>query len=295
MEHTKSAVSDILKKVRELEIKSKKLTSNIFSGEYHSAFKGRGMSFKEVREYAAGDDIRFIDWNTSARFGHPFSKVFEEERELTVMLLLDCSASNLAGSHTQQKKELIIEMAAILAFSAISNNDKVGALLFTDQTELFIPPKKGKEHVLYIVREMLSAEPSSKRTDISEAIRFFNQTLRQKGIVFLISDFETDGYTKALKTVARRHDCIAIQVHDRVEYNFPNAGLVPVQDAETEQIVWVDSSDAAFRDYWNRVHQSHINLSEEAIKRSGWDYIRFETGEDYVKLLQGFFIKRIKR
>eukprot|EP01035_Chromulina_nebulosa_P066624 gene66624-91234_t len=146
MEHTKSAVSDILKKVRELEIKSKKLTTNIFSGEYHSAFKGRGMSFKEVREYAAGDDIRFIDWNTSARFGHPYSKVFEEERELTVMLLLDCSASNLAGSHTQQKKELIIEMAAILAFSAISNNDKVGALLFTDQTELFIPPKKGKDH-----------------------------------------------------------------------------------------------------------------------------------------------------
>jgi uncharacterized protein (DUF58 family) len=287
-------VSSIIKKVRALEIKSKRLTSNIFSGEYHSAFKGRGMSFKEVREYAAGDDIRFIDWNTSARFGHPFSKIFEEERELTVMLLLDWSASNLAGTNHQQKKELITEIAAVLAFSAISNNDKVGALFFTGQTEFFIPPKKGKEHVLYIVRQMLSIEPVSQSTNISEAIRFFNQTLRHKGIVFLLSDFETKDYSKAMRTVARRHDCIAIHIQDRIEFNFPEAGLVPMQDAETGRIVWMDTSDARFKNYWKHTHQKQLTETQSIIRQSGWDYLRFETGEDYVKTLQGFFMQRIK-
>ena len=287
-------IPDILKKVKELEIRSKKLTSNIFTGEYHSAFKGRGMSFKEVREYAAGDDIRFIDWNTSARFGHPFSKIFEEERELTVMLLIDCSASNLAGTSTQQKKELITEMAAVIAFSAISNNDKVGALFFTGKTELFVPPKKGKEHVLYIVRQLLTMEPTNKETNISEALRFFNQTLRHKGIVFLISDFETTGFEKALKTVNRRHDCIAIHIHDRFEYEFPNMGLVPVQDAESGEVVWVDSNDKLFTEMWRKTHMSNNAAVQQIITKSGWDYIRFETGEDYVQTLRGFFIKRIK-
>ena len=287
-------ISDILKKVKELEIKSKKLTSNIFTGEYHSAFKGRGMSFKEVREYAAGDDIRFIDWNTSARFGHPFSKIFEEERELTVMLLIDCSASNLAGINAQQKKDLIAEMAAVLAFSATSNNDKVGALFFTGKTELFVPPKKGKDHVLYIVRQLLTMEPSNKETNIGEALRFFNQTLRHKGIVFLISDFETRGYEKALKTVSRRHDCIAIQIQDRLEYQFPNLGLVPLQDAESGEIVWVDSNDKLFTEMWRRSHQANNAAVQQTIEKSGWDFIRFETGENYVQTLQGFFIKRMK-
>lgn len=286
--------SDILKKVKELEIRSKKLTTNIFSGEYHSAFKGRGMSFKEVREYAPGDDTRFIDWNTSARFGHPFSKVFEEERELTVMLLIDASASNMTGSQLQQKKDLIIEMAAILAFSATSNNDKVGALFFTDQTELFIPPKKGKDHVLYIVRQMLTFEPKNTDTKIGEAIRFFNKTLRHKGIVFLLSDFETTGFENALKTVAKRHDCIAIHIHDRLDYQFPNAGLVPVQDAETGQVIWIDSSDVTFQGFWKRSHQSQIEIIKQSIHKCGWDYLRFETGEDYVQTLQGFFIHRMK-
>jgi uncharacterized protein (DUF58 family) len=286
--------SDILRKVKELEIRSKKLTTNIFSGEYHSAFKGKGMSFKEVREYAAGDDIRFIDWNTSARFGHPFSKVFEEERELTVMLLIDCSASNLAGTHTQQKKELITEIAAVLAFSATSNNDKVGALFFTNKTELFIPPKKGKEHVLYIVRQLLTYEPANRETNIGEAVRFFNQTLRHKGIVFLLSDFETTDYDKALKTVSKRHDCIAIHIHDRIEYQFPNLGLVPVQDAESGQIIWLDSSDQQFREMWQRSHFAKNTAVQQAIQKCGWDYLRFETGENYVQTLQAFFIQRMK-
>lgn len=285
----------ILKKVRELEIKSKKLTNNIFTGEYHSAFKGRGMSFKEVREYAAGDDPRFIDWNTSARYGHPYSKIFEEERELTVMLLLDYSASNLAGSHHQQKKELIIEMAAVLAFSAISNNDKVGALFFTDQTEKFIPPKKGKEHVLFIVRQMLSFEPKSTGTNFPQAIRFFNRTLRHKGIVFLLSDFQSEDYEKSLKTVSGYHDCIAIQIYDKIEHQLPNAGLLPLQDAETGQWVWVDSSLPALRDYWRRSHWEALQKTAEKIKKCGWDYLKFETGENYVKTLQGFFMQRMKK
>lgn len=287
-------VSDILKKVKELEIRSKKLTSNIFTGEYHSAFKGRGMSFKEVREYAPGDDIRFIDWNTSARFGHPFSKIFEEERELTMMLLIDCSASNLAGLQFQQKKDLITEIAAILAFSASTNNDKVGALFFTGKTELFVPPKKGKEHILYIVRQLLTIEPSNRETNIVEALRFFNQTLRHKGIVFLLSDFETEGYEKALKTVSNRHDCIAIHIHDKMEYQFPQLGLVPMEDAESGEIVWVDSNDRQFADMWRRGHQAQIASVQQTLEKSGWDYLRFETGEPYVQTLQGFFMQRIK-
>lgn len=287
-------VPEILKKVKELEIRSKKLTTNIFTGEYHSAFKGRGMSFKEVREYAAGDDIRFIDWNTSARFGHPFSKVFEEERELTVMLLVDVSASNMVGLQHQQKKELIAEIAAILAFSASTNNDKVGALFFTGKTEMFIPPKKGKEHILYIVRQLLTIEPVNRETNIAEALRFFNQTLRHKGIVFLLSDFVAKDYEKALKTVSNRHDCIAIHIHDHMEYQFPGLGLVPVQDAETGEIVWIDSNDRQFAELWRRGHQNEIATVQQTLEKSGWDYLRFETGEPYVQTLQGFFIQRMK-
>jgi len=209
--------ADILKKVRELEIKSKKLTSHLFTGEYHSAFKGRGMSFKEVREYAAGDDIRFIDWNVSARFGHPYSKMFEEERELTMMLLVDVSASSLFGTVHQRKKDLITEVSAMLAFAAINNNDKVGVIFFSDKVEFYIPPKKGRDHVLYIVRELLTMEPKQKGTDLNAAVRFFNNSVKQKSIAFILSDFMTDKYDDALRVAGNRHDVIGLKVYDTIQ------------------------------------------------------------------------------
>lgn len=286
--------AEILKKVRALDIKSKRLTTNIFGGEYHSAFKGKGMSFKEVREYAPGDDIRFIDWNTSARFGHPFSKVFEEERELTVMLLIDCSASNLLGSKLRSKQEMIAEMAAVLAFSAVSNNDKVGAIFFTDRVEKFIPPKKGRNHVLYIVRHLIGIEPQSKRTNLTEGIRFLNQTVRHNAIVFLLSDFDTSGYEKALKTVAARHDCIGIHFHDKMDYLFPDMGLVPVQDAETGTVKWVNSAEPAFKNWWQQSYLRQRETLQNTLVQSGWDYLPFATSEDYVQKLQAFFLQRMK-
>lgn len=286
--------AEILKKVKELEIKSKKLTTNVFSGEYHSAFKGRGMSFKEVREYAIGDDIRFIDWNTSARFGHPFSKVFEEERELTLMLLVDFSHSNAIGSQLRSKKEMIIEMAAILAFSAISNNDKVGCIIFSDGIEKFIAPKKGREHVLYMVRQLLTLECQSRRTDVTEVIRFFNRTMHNTSIAFMLSDFEFNDFEKALKSVAKRHDCIAVQVQDKLDYQLPAAGIIPLQDAESGELVWVDSNDAGFREWWQQSQITRTEAMQNKIVQCGWDYLQFSTHEDYVQKLQAFFFQRMK-
>src|ERR1700742_1055034 len=226
--------AEILKKVRELEIKSKRLTRHIFTGEYHSAFKGRGMSFREGREYAAGDDIRFIDWNVSARFNHPFSKLFEEERELTVMLLVDVSASSLFGTVHARKKDLVTELCAVLAFSAVNNNDKVGAVFFSDKIETYIPPKKGREHVLYIVRQLLTIEPKQRGTNLSEAIRFFNRSARQRAIVFFLSDFldgngtnapangrREPGFEEALKVAGKKHDMIGIKVYDKMDMELP--------------------------------------------------------------------------
>src|SRR5205085_8180619 len=241
------SIAEILKKVKELEIISRKLTTHMFTGEYHSAFKGRGMSFREVREYSHGDDVRFIDWNVSARYSHPFTKVFEEERELTVILLVDISASALFGTVHQRKKDTITEIGAVLTFSAISNNDKVGVIFFSDKVEKYIPPKKGKQHGLYIVREMLTAEPKGKGTNLSDALRFFNNSTRQRSISFVLSDFLDTGFADALKVAGRKHDVIGIKIYDKMEMQLPDMGLLQVRDAETGKTMWVDSGD-----YWVR-------------------------------------------
>ncbi|MBS1932795.1 MAG: DUF58 domain-containing protein [Bacteroidetes bacterium] len=284
--------TEILKKVRELEIKSKRLTRHIFTGEYHSAFKGRGMSFREVREYAPGDDVRFIDWNVSARFGHPFSKLFEEERELTVMLLVDISASSLFGTVNASKKDLITEICAVLAFSATNNNDKVGVILFSDKIERYIPPKKGREHVLYIVRELLTIKPKHKGTNISETIRFFNNSTKQKSISFLLSDFLDDKFDDALKVAGKKHDIIGIKVYDKMDMQLPSAGLLQVQDAETGKIRWIDSSDYLVQ----QNYQQHFFTVTENCKtiflKAGSELLHIRTDEDYVKVLKKFFIGR---
>ena len=286
--------TEILKKVRELEIKSKKLTTNLFTGEYHSAFKGKGMSFKEVREYAAGDDIRFIDWNVSARFGHPFSKIFEEERELTVMLLVDVSASSLFGTVHATKKDLATEIAAVLSFSAVNNNDKIGVIFYSDRIEKYIPPKKGKQHALYIVRELLSMEPRNKTTQLSVALRYFNNTTKQKSIAFVLSDFIDANYGDALRVVSNRHDVVGIKIYDKMDRVLPDAGLMRIEDSETGKQKWVDSSSAFVRYEYEKEFFRITNYSNDTFRRSGCDLLHVRTDEDYVKVLQRFFISRNK-
>ena len=284
--------ADILKKVRELEIKSKKITTHLFTGEYHSAFKGKGMSFREVREYSAGDDVRFIDWNVSARFSHPFTKLFEEERELTVMLLIDTSASNLFGTIGRRKKDLMTEMAAVLAFSAINNNDKVGVIFFSNKIEKYIPPKKGRPHVLYIVRELLTLEPKSKGTNLDEAIRYFNNTTRQKSIAFLLSDFLDNGYNNDLKVIGKKHDVIGLKVYDKMDMQLPDIGLLQMEDAETGNIKWVDSSNTMVRHNYQQNFFKQSDISKKYFRQAGADLLHIRTDEDYVKILQKFFLKR---
>ncbi|MBA2746346.1 MAG: DUF58 domain-containing protein, partial [Flavisolibacter sp.] len=239
--------AEILKKVRHLEIKSKKLTTDLFTGEYHSAFKGKGMSFKEVREYAAGDDIRFIDWNVSARFGHPYSKVFEEERELTVMMLVDVSASSLFGTLQSTKKELAIEIAAVIAFSAVNNADKVGVILYSDKIEKYIPPRKGKNHALYIVRALLSVDSEHKRTDLGMAVKYFKNTTRQRSIAFILSDFIDTNYHHALRVSGNKHDIIGVKLYDRMDRYLPDVGMLRIEDAETGAQQWVDTGSELVR------------------------------------------------
>jgi uncharacterized protein (DUF58 family) len=284
--------AEILRKVRELEIKSKKLTSHLFTGEYHSAFKGRGMLFKEVREYQYGDDTRFIDWNVSARFGHPYSKMFEEERELTLMLLEDISASSLFGTVHASKKDLITEVCAILAFAAVNNNDKVGVIFFSDKIEFYIPPKKGRDHVLYIVRELLTMEPKSRGTNLNTAVRFFTNSVKQKSIAFILSDFMTDEYDVALRVAGNKHDVIGVKVYDKMDMHLPKIGLVQVQDAETGMAQWLDTDDATVQ--YNYAMQ--FNQNEEAcrtnFKKAGASLLYIRTDEDYVKILQKFFTQR---
>jgi len=285
--------AEILKKVRELEIKSKRLTRHLFTGEYHSAFKGRGMSFREVREYAAGDDIRFIDWNVSARFNHPFSKLFEEERELTVMLLVDVSASSLFGTVHARKKDLITELCAILAFSAVNNNDKVGVIFFSDRIEAYIPPKKGREHVLYIVRQLLTTEPKQKGTHLGEAIRFLTRSVRQKSIVFLLSDFLDDnGFEDALKVGGKKHDIIGIKVYDKMDMQLPAIGMIEAEDAETGGRYWVDTNDYLVRTNYQQSFFNQTELCKSIFQRAGCDLLHLRTDEDYVKILQRFFVGR---
>lgn len=287
-----AGVSSLIKKVRLLEIKSKRLTNHLFTGEYHSAFRGQGMAFKEVREYQAGDDIRFIDWNVSARMGHTYSKIFEEERELSVYLLVDVSASTLFGTHAQTKKDLIAEIFAVLAFSAISNNDKAGLIFFSDKVEKHIPAKKGKNHVLYMLRELLQHQPHSSQTDIRKAIEFVNGVSKHKSIVFILSDFADAGYQDVLKTATKRHDIIGVQVYDKADANLPPTGLMEVQDAETGEKVLINTKNAFSR---YRYNQQFIKVMEDAkqfFKSAGADLLQLSTGDDYVKALQQFFIKR---
>lgn len=287
--------SDIIKKVKELEIVSKKITTHLFTGEYHSAFKGKGMRFREVREYYHGDDVRFIDWNVSARYAHPFTKVFEEERELTVILLVDVSASSLFGTVRQRKRDLITEVGAVLTFSAINNNDKVGVIFFSDKIEKYIPPKKGKNHALYIVRELLTATPKRTGTNIGEALNFFSRNNMQKSIAFIMSDFIDENYEHRLRVLGQRHDVIGLKVYDKMDSQLPDIGMVKVQDLETRKAQWLDTSRAMVR------HNYHLNFIEQSaqckniFKKAGADLLHLRTDEDYVKILQQFFSRRNKK
>ncbi len=285
---------EILKKVRSLEIKSKRLTNHMFTGEYHSAFKGQGMSYKEVREYQPGDDIRFIDWNVSARYAHPFSKVFEEERELTVFLLIDNSASISFGSHLQRKKDLVTEISAILAFSAVNNQDKVGAILFGDKVEKFVVPKKGKQHVLYIVREMLTQDATAASTNYADAFRMFNNASKRKSICFFVSDFLGRGFEEAVRVAAGKHDLIGIKIYDQMDMVLPEVGLLQVKDAETGEQRLLDTSSKLVRYEYEKDFHRHNEYVKEVFRKAGADLLHIRAGEDYVKVLQKFFINRSK-
>ncbi|MDR1973181.1 MAG: DUF58 domain-containing protein [Bacteroidales bacterium] len=281
--------SDILKKVRKIEIKTRGLSKQIFSGQYHSAFKGRGMTFSEVREYQYGDDIRFIDWNVTARFGHPFVKVFEEERELTFMLIIDISASNDFGSTVRSKKDAITEIAATLAFSAIENNDKVGVILFSSKIEKFIPPKKGRTHILRIIRELIDFTPQEKGTSISEALRFFKNVQKRKCTAFLISDFLDNNYEDALKIVAKEHDLNAIAISDTLESQIPNVGLVRFYDNETNKTFTIDTSSRYNRDLYASTFSEHEEYAKQMFRKYGMRHTHIATREDYVKPLIALF------
>ena len=284
--------SELLKKVRKIEIKTRGLSSNIFAGQYHSAFKGRGMAFSEVREYQYGDDIRNIDWNVTARFNHPFVKVFEEERELTVMLVIDVSGSRNFGTAMRTKRELITEIAAVLSFSAIQNNDKIGAILFSNKVEKFIPPKKGRTHILRIIRELLEFEPQEKTTDVSEALRYLTNAIKKKSISFLLSDFISPNFDDAIRIASRKHDLIALQVYDPREVEIPPVGLIKLQDAETGAWKWVDTSDEmtrrAYKVWWQNRQQNLMQI----FRKSGVDNASIRTNEDYIKPLINIFKKR---
>jgi uncharacterized protein (DUF58 family) len=289
------STSALLKKVRKIEIKTKGLSNHIFAGEYHTAFKGKGMAFSEVREYQSGDDIRSIDWNVTARYNSPFVKVFEEEREMTVMLLIDVSASGNFGTQEQFKRELASELAAILAFSAIKNNDKVGVIFFTDSVEQFIPPKKGKSHILRIIREVLAFEPKGKGTDIAGALEYFSALIKKRSICFILSDFMSKEFEKPLKITSKKHDLVALRIHDTREDTLPNIGLVPMQDAETELIQFVDTSSKKVRDNFAKNRALKTEKLRKLLPSSGVDLIDIITGKDYVKPLINFFKTRGKR
>jgi len=289
------STSALLKKVRKIEIKTKGLSNHIFAGEYHTAFKGKGMAFSEVREYQPGDDVRSIDWNVTARYNTPFVKVFEEEREMTVMLLIDVSASGNFGTQEQFKRELATELSAILAFSAIKNNDKVGVIFFTDKVEQFIPPKKGKSHILRIIREVLAFQPTGKGTDIAGALEYFNSVIKKRSICFILSDFMTKEFEKPLKIASKKHDLVALRIHDTREDTLPNVGLVPMQDAETEKMIFVDTSSKKIRDNFAKNRLQATEKLRKLLPASGVDLIDITTGTDYVKPLINFFKNRGSR
>lgn len=280
---------ELLKKVRRIEIKTRGLSQQVFSGQYHSTFKGRGMAFSEVREYMPGDEIRTIDWNVTARFNHPYVKVFQEERELNVMLMIDISHSQSFGTSEQDKRELVTEIAAVLSFSAGMNNDKVGAILFTDKIEKYIAPKKGRKHILHIISELLNFQPTSKGTGISQALRFFDNVMNKRSIVFMISDFIDRAFEDSLKITNRKHDIVAIRIYDPREKKLPNIGLVPFLDAETNQTIWINTSSEKVRSDYEKKFERDEAYLENVFVKSKVDHIKVATGEDYIKQLIGMF------
>ena len=284
--------SELLKQVRRIEIKTKGLSQNIFAGEYHSAFKGLGMTFSEVRAYQYGDEVRSIDWNVTARMGQPYVKVFEEERELTAMLLIDVSGSRDFGTVSKMKKNIFTEAAATLAFSTIQNNDKVGVIFFSDKIEKFIPPQKGRKHVLHIIREMIDFQPESNKTDIAGALRYFTNVIRKRSTAFLISDFIDENFEKELQIANRKHDIIAMQVYDVRETELPDVGLIKLKDAETGERIWVDTSErrlrTAYRNNWN---EKQLEL-QKSFTKAGVDWVSMSTAEDYVRMLIRLFKQR---
>lgn len=282
--------AEILKKVRRIEIKTRGLSNHIFAGEYHSTFKGRGMSFSEVREYTPGDDVKFIDWNVTARFSHPFVKVFEEERELIVMLLVDISSSSLFGTQKMLKRDLITELAAVVSFSATTNNDKVGVIFFSDKVEQYIPPKKGKSHILRIIRELVALEPRhTGATDVRVALEFLNNVVKKRSITFLLSDFVSRPYDHALQLAARKHDLVGVHVYDKYDKELPAAGLVQVVDAETQQNFWLDTDDKTVRNHYRAAFEEKNKYCILSFRKSGASLLHIRTDEDYVKALQLFF------
>lgn len=286
---------ELLKQVRQIEIKTRGIVNEVFSGEYHSVFKGRGMEFSEVREYQIGDDIRTIDWNVSARFGHPFVKIFEEERELTLMILVDLSGSLVFGSVDKTKQQIAAELTAVLAFSALKNNDKVGLILFTDEIEKFVPPRKGKKHVLRIIREILSFSPQGNKTNIKGALEYFNHSIKKRSIVFLISDFIDEGYETIIKIVSKKHDLININLEDPREKKLLNGGLIKFRDAETHEIRYLDTSNKKVQEYFLLKLKQREEFQDNLSKKSRVDTIKINTSSSYVKPLIDFFNLREKR
>ena len=289
------SATSLLKKVRKIEIKTRGLSNHIFAGEYHTAFKGRGMAFSEVREYQAGDDVRSIDWNVTARYNTPYIKVFEEEREMTVMLLVDVSGSGNFGTSKQFKREIATELSAILAFSAIKNNDKVGVIFFSDIIEEFIPPKKGKSHILRIIRQVLSFKPKNTKTNISHAIEYFNNVMKKRCICFILSDYMSPSFEKPLKVASKKHDIIALKISDQREKELPDLGLVPFKDAETGEVSLVDTSSKMIRNLFFKNQEKKNQELQKLFPKCGVDIIDIYTGKDYVKPLINFFKNREKR
>jgi len=283
---------ELLKKVRKIEIKTRRLSDHIFGGEYHSTFKGRGMTFSEVRQYQYGDDVRNIDWNVTARYSEPFIKVFEEERELTMMLMVDISGSEFFGTQEQFKNEVVTEIAATLAFSATQNNDKIGLILFSDKVELYIPPKKGRSHVLRIIRELIEFEPQSKETNIAEALKFLSSVMKKKAIVFVLSDFIADDFQHTMKIASKKHDVTGIRVYDKREENIPNLGIVQMQDGETGEYMLVNTASKKVRLNYGKYYRERVDYYKDSFSKSGAGAIDCRVDESYVKKLLGYFKAR---
>ncbi len=284
--------TELLKRVRKIEIKTRGLSQHIFAGEYHSAFKGKGMAFSEVREYQYGDDIRNIDWNVTARFNHPYIKIYEEERELTVMLVIDVSGSREFGTQSGLKKNVITEIAAVLSFSAIENNDKVGVIMFSDKIEKFIPPKKGKQHILRIIRELINFEPENKGTKITEALRYLTNAIKKRSTAFIISDFFDDTFDDALRIANKKHDVVGLKIFDLRETRLPRIGLLKMADAESGENIWVDTSNNYIRNTYEQSWRKHLEELNDIFSKTGVDHISISTDEDYVKPLMQLFRKR---